>query len=173
MPQLNPVLCRDALSGELFPSPLLHEIFALRRSEIWFEGEIPGFRKMKASGRFYLTSHRIIFLVESQTNKSDLSSIAVGFNELRSPPDFKQPIFGANYLQLICLDASTISFSFTSGGCDALLPVLYRLFDAADKSNPSLIVTQVLQQRSRNVAFVDPNDPSVFYVTQPTPAPAE
>jgi hypothetical protein len=75
MPQLNPTLCRDVLSGELFPLQLSGEIFALRRSEIYFEAQVPGFKKLKANGRFFLTSHRIVFLAETGKSHADFSSI--------------------------------------------------------------------------------------------------
>jgi len=168
MPQLNPTLCRDVLSGELFPLQIPGEIFALRRSNIYFEGQIPGFRKLKASGMFFLTSHRIVFLAETGKSHADFSSIEITFRDMRQVPDFEQPIFGANFLKIDCSDGTAATLSFMSGGCHAFLAVFFKLFDDAPR-NPE-IVNRVLQQRALNVAYVDPNDPSVFFVSQPRPA---
>lgn len=161
---LNPMLCRDVLTGEIFPAALAGEIFALRRDDIRFDGEFPGFKKLKARGRFFLTSHRIIFLAETEKSQADFSSVALLFSDMRCVPDFRQPIFGANYLEISSVDGSKCSLSFMSGGCQAFLSCFFRIFD---QRPTAAIAVQVLQQRASNVAYVDPNDPSVFYVSQP------
>ena len=64
MPSLNPVLCRDA-TGDTAPAVLSDEHFLLRRGNIDLEANILNYKKIKANGRFFLTSHRLVFIVES------------------------------------------------------------------------------------------------------------
>lgn len=96
--------------------------------------------------------------------------------------DFKQPIFGSNYLELTILplynlipQPGTVKVWFTKGGCDKFL----RIFDVAKEQ----VATQLrsgrmahdndFNQRIRsghfanNQAYQDPNDPTYVYVEQP------
>jgi hypothetical protein len=95
--------------------------------------------------------------------------------------DFKQPIFGSNYLQLtskplynMIPDLAHVKMWFTEGGCDKFL----RIFDVARKQ----VVTQLRAGRTHHDntynqqiqtghfggnAYHDPNDPTVVYTHQP------
>merc|ERR1712187_752581 len=65
------------------------------------------------------------------------------------------------------------SLTFNSGGCGTFLPLFYQLLaDIQEKRERSGTVAQAAQSGNlRQVAFVDPSDPSVLYLSQPTAAP--
>jgi hypothetical protein len=96
--------------------------------------------------------------------------------------DFKQPVFGSNYLELTIMPLyglipapGFVKIWFTKGGCDKFL----RIFDVAKAQ----VAQQLRQgrmahdndfnQRIRNGffansnAYQDPNDPTYVYVQQP------
>jgi hypothetical protein len=96
--------------------------------------------------------------------------------------DFKQPIFGSNYLELRVLPLyglipapASVKIWFTKGGCDKFL----RIFDAAKAQVASQLRAgrmahdQDFNQKIRNgffannSAYQDPNDPTFVYVQQP------
>jgi hypothetical protein len=96
--------------------------------------------------------------------------------------DFKQPIFGSNYLELTVMPLyglipapAGVKIWFTKGGCDKFL----RIFDAAKSQVASQLRAgrmahdQDFNQKIRNgffannSAYQDPNDPTFVYVQQP------
>ena len=96
--------------------------------------------------------------------------------------DFKQPIFGSNYLETYCkplygmipADAH-IKIWFTEGGCDKFL----KIFDIARKQVVNQLKagkthheqgynSQIQQGVFGANAYHDPNDPTVVYTQQPS-----
>jgi len=95
--------------------------------------------------------------------------------------DFKQPIFGSNYLELYCKPLygmipaeAYIKCWFTEGGCDKFL----RIFDTARAQiREQLKAGKTYHDNSYNQqiasgffsgnAYHDPNDPTVVYTNQP------
>lgn len=96
--------------------------------------------------------------------------------------DFKQPIFGSNYLEMTIMPLyglipapGFVKIWFTKGGCDKFL----RIFDAAKAQVAAQLKSgrmahdENFNQRIRsgyfanNSAFQDPSDPTFVYVNQP------
>merc|ERR1712174_118200 len=108
---------------------------------------------------------------------------------------FNQPIFGCNNLSVVCFSVGAeggpnghqpphkIKLYLKLGGCGTLLPLLFRLLEvtrieqrraaaAAHQAQCPEVVNNVLTQVSEvhkivNTAYIDPNDPTTIYVTQP------
>ena len=171
MPTVNPTLARDASSGELLPWTSAAELLVLRRAEIKFESvDAQGLKLKSTTGVLYLTSLRLVYVAE-RPNRPDFKSFHVEFLELTNArmPTFEQPIFGANYLDIQTNTGARIYLTFTAGGAGTFLPVFYALLDAATNAGcePPAVLRTVAEGRGGALAFVDPQDPSVFYVTQP------
>ena len=167
---VNPTLTRDPITNELFPLSLPNEVFVLRRDQIKFQATLPAFGTLKSRGIFYLTNKRLVFVTTSDSNRADFVSMEAHFGEISEIPKFEQPIFGANYLSILTRDGAKIFLTFYAGGAGTFLPVFYSLFEtgrAADGLTTSPLLRAVAEGRAGSLAFVDPNDPSVFYVTQP------
>ncbi|PHJ20610.1 arabinogalactan protein [Cystoisospora suis] len=176
---VNPVLAQDASTKETFPLPLPGEVFFLKRGHIDFK--LTGPTNLKASGgEFFLSSRRIVFVRKGDVSKhKDFSSFELPLH-LVTEPKFEQPIFGANYMRgkVQPLESSENpisgtskwSLTFNAGGCGTFLNVFYKLWQYAVKHQPpSPDLVQQLHLGA-SAAFVDPNDPSTIYVTQPVPA---
>lgn len=176
---VNPVLAQDASTKEMFPLPVAGEVFFLKRAHIDFK--LTGPTNLKASGgEFFLSSRRIVFVKKGDVNKhKDFSSFELPLH-LISEPKFEQPIFGANYMRgkVQPLESaenpingtSKWFLTFNAGGCGTFLNVFFKLWQYAVKHQPpSQELVQQLQL-GNGAAFVDPNDPSTIYVTQPVPA---
>ncbi|CDJ42121.1 hypothetical protein, conserved [Eimeria tenella] len=176
---LNPVLAEDG-SGKLFPLPAAGEIFFLRRDNIGFRLRGPG-ANLKGSGCFFLSSSRIVFLRAGkvESHGSSFSSCELPLH-LMQQAQFKQPIFGANYLEgqvhpkqeaeNPIQGTSTFTLTFNAGGCGTFINVFFRLWkNALSHQQPDNSLLQQLHLGA-GAAFVDPSDPSVVYVTQPQPA---
>ena len=127
--------------------------------------------------------------------KSDFKSFDIPLLSL-SNEKFEQPIFGSNYLSgndsIIILSQNTkiylgtvkpiygllpgdttFKLWFTSGGCQTFLNCFCRVVDQIRKGGrggpDKRFIDQVrLGQFAGQKGFVDPNDPSVIYVSQPT-----
>ncbi|KFH01420.1 putative arabinogalactan protein [Toxoplasma gondii VAND] len=175
---VNPVLAQDASTKETFPLPVPGEVFFLKRAHIDFK--LTGPTTLKANGgEFFLSSRRIVFVKKGDVNKhKDFSSFEIPLH-LISEPKFEQPIFGANYMRgkVEPLESSENPISgtskwfltFNAGGCGTFLNVFFKLWQYAVKHQPpSQELVQQLQL-GNGAAFVDPNDPSTIYVTQPVP----
>eukprot|EP00439_Symbiodinium_sp_Y106_P028328 s3807_g3.t1 len=102
-----------------------------------------------------------------------------------SKPKFEQPIFGANYLAgstrplpgtendqtaAPLLGGDTVFYlTFRSGGCNTFLQLLFQLLSEVQAQNSQNTIAQAAQEgRLNQVAYVDPSDPSVLYLSQPT-----
>mmetsp|Transcript_77846 Transcript_77846/g.176037 ORF Transcript_77846/g.176037 Transcript_77846/m.176037 type:complete len:216 (+) Transcript_77846:51-698(+) len=183
---INPILAQDETSGSLFPLPQSGEAFVLTRDGIDFECRLPRGGKLSGSGCFYLSSKRIVFVATKVSGRSDFKSFEVPLVSLREQ-SFEQPIFGANYLagktgaadeapqEIAALfDGQLASFSltFNHGGCGTFLPLFFQLLSEAQENLRGSAVASAAQEgRLDQVAYVDPSDPSVLFLSQPRAAP--
>lgn len=181
---INPVLAQDQETADLFPLPQAGETFVLKRDNIVFEGRLPVGGKLWGRGVFFLTTKRIVFLVKSKANRQDFKSFEIPLARL-DKPKFHQPIFGANYLggRLEPLEsepagsplaggATTVYLTFNSGGCGTFLPLFYQMMHQIhQEAEASQLIQAVEQGRLHQIAYVDPSDPSVLFLSQPTAAP--
>ncbi|KAM3146737.1 hypothetical protein pb186bvf_001267 [Paramecium bursaria] len=153
------------------------EHFMLFRKDMECEVKIENMGKYTAKGKIYLTSCRIVFVndkFQKETFKSFDFPLAYLTNE-----KFQQPVFGSNYLEgdvapLYNLLPGKTHFKlwFQSGGCSTFLKLIVE------------VLRQIRQRRNQGQmgpdprfinnlnhtqgqAFMDPNDPSVFYMVQP------
>eukprot|EP00928_Gymnodinium_smaydae_P063541 TRINITY_DN47096_c0_g1_i1.p1 TRINITY_DN47096_c0_g1~~TRINITY_DN47096_c0_g1_i1.p1 ORF type:complete len:212 (-),score=48.15 TRINITY_DN47096_c0_g1_i1:64-699(-) len=177
---INPVLAQDEVTRELFPLPVGGEAFVLKRDGIDFECELRPGGKLWGRGVFFLSSKRIVFVATGKANRADFKSFEVNLATLDNPK-FNQPIFGANYLSGIASPSATsesafgptqFSLTFNNGGCGTFLNSFYQLLSEVQANSESQQLTQAAQEgRLNQVAFVDPSDPSVLYLSQPSAAP--
>ncbi|OMJ86965.1 hypothetical protein SteCoe_11438 [Stentor coeruleus] len=159
------------------PAPVIGEFMVLVRKDIEAEIALENGTKYKGKGRLYLTTIRLVFVNEKRSN---ISSFDIPI-DLMSHEKFNQPIFGANYISgsvkplynLIPCNAK-FKFWFMSGGTGTFLPMFYGIVDQirrrrANGSNgpDPRFVESVASGNIQNVAYVDPNDPSVIFVLQP------
>mmetsp|Transcript_17366 Transcript_17366/g.47320 ORF Transcript_17366/g.47320 Transcript_17366/m.47320 type:complete len:215 (-) Transcript_17366:106-750(-) len=179
---INPTLAKDDVSGDLFPLPSAGEAFILKRDGIDFSCALPRGGKLTGRGVFYLSSKRIVF-VSSKSNRPDFTSFEV-FLETLKAPKFNQPIFGANYLSgdaaplpgdltsPLAGHSAHFTLTFNSGGCGTFLNLFFQLLsDIQERTDASHLAQAAQDGRLNQVAFVDPNDPSVLYLSQPAAAP--
>lgn len=183
---VNPTLAMDETRGSLFPLPQSGEAFVLKRDGIDFECTLPQGSKLWARrGSFFLSSTRIVFVSGKSTCRADFKSFEMPLGTMQDYK-FNQPIFGANYLSgtITPVDLSdtssplvggrtSFSLTFNSGGCGTFLPLYFRLLSEAQErsGNASLAEAAQAGRLQQEVAFVDPSDPSVLYLSQPTAAP--
>jgi hypothetical protein len=171
---LNPPILPSGL-----PAAVNGEYMVLRREDISAEVRLENGTKFKGDGVLYLTTARLVFV-----NKKH-NAVMLAFDvplALMSGEKFQQPIFGANYIEghvrplynLIPCDGR-FKFWFMSGGTGTFLPLFYDLAKQVRRSRnrgpDPRFVEAVSRGNLRNVAYVDPNDPTVIFVQQPPPAP--
>lgn len=170
---LNPPVSHSGI-----PLRLEEEYILLERRGIEVAIWVKGMKKLSAKGKLFLTSARLVF-VNNHLNdhfKSFDMPLALMFKL-----DFKQPIFGSNYLEMYCKPLynmipaeAYIKVWFTEGGCDKFL----RIFDTARKQireqiqrgktyHDNTYNQQIAQGYFNNQAYHDPNDPTVVYTNQP------
>eukprot|EP00929_Paragymnodinium_shiwhaense_P030098 TRINITY_DN17113_c0_g1_i1.p1 TRINITY_DN17113_c0_g1~~TRINITY_DN17113_c0_g1_i1.p1 ORF type:complete len:218 (+),score=42.52 TRINITY_DN17113_c0_g1_i1:120-773(+) len=178
---VNPVLAQDDHSGELFPLPESGEAFILKRDGIDFEGKLPRGGKLTGRGVFFMSSKRIVFVATEKSGRKDFKSFAIPFVSLQKPK-FEQPIFGANYLGgvahpveegSIVDGGADFALTFNNGGCGTFLSLFYKLLAEIEeqRDEQESISNAAKDGRLNQVAFVDPSDPSVLYLSQPTAKP--
>uniref|UniRef100_A0A0G4GDC9 GRAM domain-containing protein n=1 Tax=Chromera velia CCMP2878 TaxID=1169474 RepID=A0A0G4GDC9_9ALVE len=177
---INPHLAQEAYSRRLYPLAVPGELFILERDGIKFQAKTPT-GKLHGNGSMFLTTKRIVFLKKGDPSRhGDFTSFEIPLAFIRDPA-FKQPIFGANYMQgqvapllsapnPISGDA-TWYLTFNQGGCGTFLPLFFRLHKEAvrDLQPSPQFFHQVQSGQLQQVAFVDPADPSVLFITQPQP----
>eukprot|EP00879_Flechtneria_rotunda_P001965 GHRR01002139.1.p1 GENE.GHRR01002139.1~~GHRR01002139.1.p1 ORF type:complete len:214 (+),score=59.35 GHRR01002139.1:188-829(+) len=180
----NPALVRT-FHGELVPAPFASEVFVLRRPRVGFEldGVHTSKGKWSTSGALYLSNVRLVFVSE----KADPSGL-VGFDMplvYVCKEKLHQPIFGCNNLAGQVwpavegggpsghLPPHNFKVLFKEGGIGTFYPMFYALTErakridaAAAKQAPLTQTTQAVQEIVHK-AFVDPNDPSTVYLSQP------
>jgi hypothetical protein len=196
---INPVLARDGsnelfpmpMVGETF---LLRRGDMYLNADVW-QGPPPtpglldwllGSHRPKVRltgyGVLFLTTLRMVFVVTSGPSPPDFGSLEISFSHLdmydeKTMPQFQQPAFGANYLEgrSKCTAAGeTCSWqvTFRSGGCGTFLPVFYNLIESELRrrsSSRSPVPPAPSHVTTAPVAFIDPADPSLVYLTQPVP----
>ena len=179
MPTVNPPLVKDLITGLLFPQPYSREVFLLRRDGVSFEVASRQYGKMSGSGSIHLSNTRVVFHSVKTGKPKEFVSFELLLAEI-CQPNFKQPIFGANYLE----GSSNITqdkwkLTFYKGGCGTFLRVLNELLSEIGRLTQTVDAAVVLQYSPAacNVGYVDPSDPSIVYVQQPmaasAPPPAE
>lgn len=180
----NPALVQT-FQGELIPAPFANELFVLKRPKVGFELDGVQTRKGRwsASGALYLSNIRLVFVAE----KADASGLA-GFDMplvYICKEKLNQPIFGCNNLAGQVwpavegggpsghLPPHSFKVLFKEGGIGTFYPMFYALCERAKKADaasrqPTSLAqnTQVVQELVHK-AFVDPNDPSTVYLSQP------
>ena len=170
---LNPPVSHSGI-----PLRLEEEFILLERRGIEVAISVKGMKKLTGKGKLFLTSARLVFVNNSLNDhfKSFDMPLALMFKL-----DFKQPIFGSNYLELYCKPLynmipaeAYINVWFTEGGCDKFL----RIFDTSRKQireqiqrgktyHDNTYNQQIAQGYFNNQAYHDPNDPTVVYTNQP------
>lgn len=163
------------LAGGL-PMGIAGEVYCLSRAHMTFTLEGPGMPKLKADGRVYLTTVRMCFVPDLSTPAFCAFDIPLqGLSE----EEFKQPIFGANYLTGKVAPVpgrglpslATFKLTFNHGGFSTFLRLFfgvmehYRIRDLVARR--TWMDTRAQAFISESSAFVDPSDPSVLYLSQP------
>jgi len=143
----------------------------------------PGLPTLKSNGIIHLTTLRIIF-VSTEKRKVALGPGAT-FDSFDFPlttlsgEAFNQPIFGANNLTgtvqpiegMGLPGPASFKLSFNQGGCGSFLHFFLRALrelrsGSSGQGLGRMAVNGTLRVESS--AFVDPNDPSIIYFSQPT-----
>eukprot|EP00882_Tetradesmus_deserticola_P002287 GHRQ01002441.1.p1 GENE.GHRQ01002441.1~~GHRQ01002441.1.p1 ORF type:complete len:213 (+),score=79.22 GHRQ01002441.1:234-872(+) len=179
----NPSLVQT-FNNELIPAPFANEVFVLKRPKVGFELDGVQTRngKWATTGALYLSNVRLVFVAEN----ADASGLA-GF-DMPLVYIFKdklhQPIFGCNNLAgqvwpavdgggpSGTLPPHSFKVLFKEGGIGTVYPLFYALTERARKADAaqrraSLAQTAPAVQELVHKAFVDPNDPSTVYLSQP------
>jgi WW domain-binding protein 2 len=154
-----------------------NEIFLLSRGGISFSVEARETGKFSGSGTLFLTSHSIFFVAQKITTQRGLQFISFRLPIANITEEkFNQPIFSANNLSGKCspvVVGSTSDFSFkfkfNNGGCGTFLPIFFMSMERG-RQNSQRFAQEVVNNGIANGAFVDPNDPTVIFVEQPTRA---
>ena len=186
---LNPALVDDV------PVAVDGELFMLQRGGIAFESKIEGLGKFSAQGTIFVTTFRIVFVATAPTTQHGLAfqSFDIPIKNIQQE-NFNQPIFGANNMTGVVLPVVELGLrvparwkiSFRQGGVGVFLPVFLQLMQefrrAADQAGAwqgagdggvaGRLVSSMTQRHQQQQAFVDPNDPSVVFVSQPAFAAA-
>lgn len=180
MPTVNPPLVKDLLTELLFPQPSPGEMFILRREGVSFEGVSSAHGKISGSGVLHLSNMRLVFHSTKTGKPKEFASYELHLPEIANL-NFKQPIFGANYLEgESSLSADKWRLTFYKGGCGTFLRILNELLNEISRISASAAAVRVPQNpvvlsyspAAGNVGYIDPSDPSVIYVQQPMPASA-
>lgn len=124
---LNPPISHQGL-----PLRVSDEYILLRRDGMELEAKIPNMKTIKLKGYLYLTSARLVF-VSKKFATDQIKAFDMPLALMRKT-DFKQPIFGSNYLYFQVLPlynlipaTGTVKIWFTKGGCEKFL----KIFDVA------------------------------------------
>jgi hypothetical protein len=122
-----------------------------------------------------LTTCRVVVINTKENSPFKSFDLPLG---LMKNEDFKQPIFGANYICGVCkplfnLLPGDIKFKiwFMEGGCGTFVPTFLNMISSLRKNNnrghdPKFINT-ITSGTFAKTAYVDQNDPSVIFLEQP------
>ncbi|EKX72854.1 conserved hypothetical protein [Theileria equi strain WA] len=178
---INPVLAQDIHTKQLMPSCCPGEAMLLCRSGTKLTLKLAN-RTLSGCGDTFLTTHRIVFVKkQDQDFRREFTSISLPY-ALLSEPRFHQPIFKSNHFdgkiqsefgQPNPLESDGLfSIIFKGGGCALFLKGFY-MFYAKVHNDPSFqsVSDPFCDISSDRCAFIDPNDPSRVYFTQPQTAP--
>uniref|UniRef100_A0A7S3CYA5 GRAM domain-containing protein n=1 Tax=Palpitomonas bilix TaxID=652834 RepID=A0A7S3CYA5_9EUKA len=131
------------------PFPLEGETFVLLRKSLSLETKIVGTSlKIKGRGLLFLTSHRIVFVLEGR----NIPVRAVDFPlHLMHEEEFKQPIFGANKLVGVVqalpgsglIEGLSFTIKFNDGGCGTFLGLFHPLVAYARALNVETVAEPI------------------------------
>ncbi|GBE59876.1 arabinogalactan [Babesia ovata] len=118
--------------------------------------------------------------MDKKFNKA-FSSVSLPYSHV-DEPRFRQPIFGTNYLEGSIRPDTTAPFPlikagkfylYFDGGCGNFLQGFF-MYYARVRNNPGYMVNAhpMMDAPEARSAFVDPNDPTHVYLSQPEEIPA-
>jgi len=92
--------------------------------------------------------------------------------------EFKQPIFGSNYITGVCKPLFNIlpgdtkfKLWFTEGGCGTFAPSFLNMVTSLRRNNnrghDQKLMNIIVSGQYAKTAYIDPNDPSVIFLEQP------
>lgn len=184
----NPALT-DSGGGILVPTPFPGETVILRRPgiEIDLDGVRTGSGRWKARGTLFLTNIRCVFVADAP-DPSGLVAFDLPLVYIRKDR-FNQPIFGANNLSGECWPAQdnggplgslaphVFRIYFTEGGYGTFTSFYYRFREYYEAHMQQVARHQIAANAAptsydmpsnwQQTAFVDPNDPTTLYLSQP------
>jgi WW domain-binding protein 2 len=138
--------------------------------------------RWSSKGNLYLSNMRMVF-VASKTDTSGLQAFDLPLVYIRGDK-FNQPIFGCNNLSGECwpvcegggpdgsLPPHAYKLFFLEGGVGTFLPLYFTFITSAreqerNRKNITAAASQPDFHLQMNQAFVDPNDPTSLFLTQP------
>lgn len=171
------------------PVPMSNEMFVLSRGGIHFTAKAGPRNKIDAYGTLYISTLRMVFVNEKQGSEQTGFDMPLATLYKES---FNQPIFGANNLTGLSppldlpegADHWKWCISFRNGGVGTFLPFFFQLLQEMRRrmqSASAATATPVAQgstvpiaqavpadvaQGFVQAAFVDPSDPTKFYIPQ-------
>jgi len=177
---VTPLNTQDMLNPQISgsqPVPMEGEVFILSRSGISFSAK-SGSSKFERDGQLYLSTLRVVFIADRPNDHCSAFDIPLAtlYDE-----KFNQPIFGANNMTGKCppLDSSGLAedikwyIGFKNGGVGTLLPFFFNMLqemrNRMSQPNPTsvnAVVPETVAQSLVQAAYVDPSDPTKFYVPQ-------
>ena len=141
------------------------EFFVMKRKGIEFEFKVEKGNKYTGKGNMILTTSRIICVNNKRSSGFQSFDLPLA---LISSEDFKQPIFGANYICGNCKPLMNalpgmIKFKiwFMEGGCGTFAPTFLKMCKNVNKSKNRSVdqnVINQIQQGQYKAAYVDPSD---------------
>lgn len=177
---LNPPMFDAAM-----PFAQVGEFFLCSRHGLALEVTTPGLPKLKSRRSFrFLTTSRIVFVsqppVQLGNGAPPFVSFELPLRGLTAEKFNPRGLLGANYLsgRAACVpgmgltgDAS-FSLTFNEGGAGTFLSLFFRALTesrlpAKQASAHATLRSTVIATGSFRLAVIDPNDPSIIYVTQP------
>ncbi|KAF5837699.1 hypothetical protein DUNSADRAFT_4008 [Dunaliella salina] len=159
----NPALVQIA-PGQLLPAPYPHESFVLKRSGVQLELDQVQTQKGKWStwGQLYLSNIRMVFVADKADPSGEVWSAAEDGGPRGSLPPHSFTVY------------------FKEGGIGTFFPMYYMLATQAKQAYGSEQQQQQSQEEAvgpppsmhdaqglASRAFVDPNDPTTIFITQP------
>uniref|UniRef100_A0A7S1X4L9 Uncharacterized protein n=2 Tax=Tetraselmis chuii TaxID=63592 RepID=A0A7S1X4L9_9CHLO len=184
----NPALV-SGYNGELLPAPFQGEYIVCRRDaiEVSLDGVNARKGKWTATGALFLSNFRLIYIAKKEDD-SGLRAFDLPLAYIRKE-DFAQPIFGCNHLKGLVWPVGEgmgpggsapphqFKLYFKEGGAGTFLPIYFNLLfrarpresesmaSASQPSAPPATFGEVNKMVA--TAFVDPNDPTKIYLSQP------
>ena len=168
------------------PMSVPGEVYLLSRRGIKFEVSSSELPRLRAKGSLVLTSLRMVFVASPNPTRVqgvDFSAFDIPL-KLLFQEKFNQPIFGCNNMTGVVDPIPGMGLpsrvkwkiSFTNGGVGTFLPLFARALKemrfsnvpTATAANTPTLLNIVQAGGLQSVAFVDPNDPSTIFVSQPS-----
>eukprot|EP00742_Colponemidia_sp_Colp-10_P003331 GILJ01003546.1.p1 GENE.GILJ01003546.1~~GILJ01003546.1.p1 ORF type:complete len:1025 (-),score=122.06 GILJ01003546.1:1287-4361(-) len=179
--------CNPPLYSNGIPVPIAGEYMVLNRKGIVFSAKVPGMGTLSGSGVFYLSTLRIVFVATKSDGALPFQAFDIPLANIGNEK-FNQPIFGANNMTFRVEPLwgsipapAEVKLTFKEGGCGTFLPLFFTLIEQIRTSIASQrppapdprFVDAVRTGNIRNVAYIDPSDPSVVYISQPAAPPEQ